>query len=265
MDLTPPDNIDIEEIVRIASQEQHPAARRRLFQTIRPVEVFFSYNVTQHDGKEVRSTPLLRLPDGTHAMMLYTSKSHPDLQKRFAGGAFKDTLAAALEMPPLDWVILSNSDSQWVAIAKGQISGILDDLHSDRQDKNGSLMASGDDPAGKTLEDLITRAVRSKTEELLLPIGSVLEDRELFLDLAAGQSEDGQPIMKTFQVEQLPHLIRVYTSRIRPGVRYGGIRWKALKDMIRIAPEISGVQIMNDADDWIVFDRESLGLDSSDK
>jgi len=265
MDLTPPNNIDVEEIVRIASREQHPAARRRLLKAIRLVEVFFSYKVTQHGGKEVRSTPLLRLSDGTHAMMLYTSKSHPDLPERFAGGAFKDTLAAALQMPPLDWVILSNSASQWAAIAKGQISGILDDLHSDREGQIGSPMASEVDPTGKILEDFITDHVRSKSDELPLPIGSVVGDRELFLDLTAGQDENGQPIMKTFQIQHLPHLIRVYTSRIRPGVTYGGIRWKAVKDMIRNAPEISGVQIMNNTDDWVVFDRESLGLDSSDK
>ena len=66
--------------------------------------------------------------------------------------------------------------------------------------------------------------------------------------------------MKTFQIEHLRHVIRVYTSRVRPGIRYGGIRWEELKDMVRIAPKISGVQIMNDADDWVVFDRESLGF-----
>ena len=34
--------------------------------------------------------------------------------------------------------------------------------------------------------------------------------------------------------------------------------------MIRVAPEISGVQIVNDADDWVVFDRESLGFGTSE-
>jgi hypothetical protein len=47
--------------------------------------------------------------------------------------------------------------------------------------------------------------------------------------------------------------------------RFGGIKWQALKEMIRTVPEISGVQIMNDADDWLVFDREALGLNPSDK
>ena len=196
------DDNDIEKLVEIAAQENSYMARRRLFQAIRLVEVFFPYDVEQHGDKEVRSTPLLRLADGTHAMMLFTSKSHPHLSehKQFAGGTFEDAIAAALKMPPLDWVILSNNASQWVSIAKGQISGILDDLNPGRQEQISSPMASEGDPTAKALEDLITHSVKSKSDELPSPIGSVIGDRELFLELAAGQGEDGQPTMKTFQI-----------------------------------------------------------------
>ncbi len=261
------DDSDIEKLVEIAAQQNSHVARQRLFQAMRRVEVFFPCNMDLHDGKKVRSTPLARLPDGTHAMMLFTSKSHPHLSEHehFAGGTFEDALAAALKMPPLDWVILWNNASRSVAIAKGQISEILDDLRSDRQAQNGSPRASEEDATGKMLEDLITRIVRSKSKELPLQIGSLLGARELFLDLAEGKSQEGQPAMKTFHIEHLPRLIRVYTNRVRPGITYGGIRWEALKDMIRVAPEISGVQIMNNSDDWIVFDREALGLEASDE
>jgi hypothetical protein len=261
------DDSDIEKLVEIAAQEDSHTARRRLFQAIRRVEVFFPCKMDPHDGKKIRSTPLARLSDGTHAMMLFTSKSHPHLSEHehFAGGTFEDALAAALKMPPLDWVILSNNAWQRVAIHKQQIAAILDDLNSDDQGQNGSPMASTDDPTGKMLEDFITHTVRSGSTGIPPQISSALRERELFLELAAGQSEDGQPIMKTFQIEHLRHVVRVYTSRVRPGIRYGGIRWKALKEMIRVAPEISGVQIMNDSDDWIVFDREALGLEASDE
>ena len=258
--LTPPDNNDIEELVRIAAQQKSPMARRRLFLALRSIEVFFPRRVIHHEGKEVNATPLRRLPDGTHAMMLYTSKSHPDLPDSFGGGAFKDALTAALKMPALDWVILSNSASQSVAVSKEQIPAILDVLNSDRQDQNGSLAASGNDRVGKMVEDLITLAVSSTPEELSPPIGSVLRGRELFLELTAEQGEEGQPIMKTFQVNDIPNVVRAYLTRSRPGITYGGIRWEALEDMIRKEPGIQGVQIVNDADDWVVFDRESLGF-----
>jgi hypothetical protein len=168
-------------------------------------------------------------------------------------------------MPPLDWVILSNTAWHRVAIHKQQIAAILDDLNSDGRGQNYLQAPSAGDATGTVLEDFITQSARSESDEVPNQVSAALRDRELFLELAAGQSEDGQPVMKTFQIQHLAHVVRVYTSRVRPGIRYGGIQWTALKDMIRTVPGIGGVQIMNNADDWIVFDREALRLDSSDQ
>jgi hypothetical protein len=258
---------DIEQLVAHAAQGDSGMARQRLFRAIALVEVFFPYNVKQSGGKDIRSTPLARLSDGTHAMMLFTSKVHPHLSEheQFAGGAFKDALAAAFKMPLLDRVILWNCASQHVAIAKDQIPEVLDDINADPQGDNGYNTAAESDRAREMLEQLISSAAASNSENLPIPIGSTLGDRELFLEMATGQSEDGRPSMKTFQIEHLRHVLRAYTSRVRPGIIYGGMRWQALKEMIGTLPEISGVQIMNDADDWVVFDREALGLNASDR
>lgn len=69
------DDNDIEKLVEIAAQENSQVARQRLFQAMHLVEVFFPCTMDEHDGKKVRSTPLARLTDGTHAMMLFTSRS----------------------------------------------------------------------------------------------------------------------------------------------------------------------------------------------
>jgi len=256
---------DIDKLVEVAAQENSPAARQRLFHTIRLAEVFAPCELDPHDPKKVRSTPLARLSDGTHAMMLFTSKSHPHLSEHqhFAGGAFKDHLSAALKMAPLDWVILSNSAWQRVAIHKQQIAAILDDLNSDGQGRNYLQTTSTDGATGTMLEDFITSSARSESDEVPHQVSAELRERELFLELATGLSEDGQPVMKTFQIQHLSHVVRVYTSRVRPGIQYGGIRWAALKDMIGAAPGIGGVQVMNNADDWVVFDREALRLGAS--
>ena len=258
---------DIDKLVEVAAQENSPNARRRLFQAIRLAEVFVPCAMDPHDPKTVRSTPLARLTDGTHAMMLFTAKTHPHLSEHqhFAGGAFTDHLSAALKMPPLDWVILSNTAWHRVAIHKQQIAAILDDLNSDGRGQNAPQAASASDSAGTIIEDFITRSASSGSDEMPQQISAALRERELFLELAAGQSADGQPVMKTFQIQHLPHVVRIYTSRVRPGITYGGIRWIALKDMIRAAPGIGGVQIMNNADDWIVLDREALRLGASDQ
>ncbi len=258
---------DIDKLVEVAAQENSPDARRRLFQAIRRAEIFVPCEMDPHDPKTVRLTPLARLTDGTHAMMLFTSKSHPHLSEHqhHAGAAFADHLSAALKMPPLDWVILSNSAWHRVAIHKQQIAAILDDLNSDGQRQNDTRASFTDDSAGTMIEDFITRSASSGPHEMPHQITAALRGRELFLELAPGQNAGGQPVMKTFHVEHLPHVVRVYTSRIRPGITYGGIQWTALKDMIRAAPGIGGVQIMNNADDWIMFDREALRLGASDQ
>src|SRR5262249_36745035 len=106
-----------------------------------------------------------------------------------------------------------------------------------------------------------TRAVRTDPAQLSPPIASLLPGRELYLELNTEKSgEAGQPAMKTFSVQHLTNVIRAYLTRSRPGITYGGIGWGALKEMIGRAPQIQGVQLMNDADDWVIFDRESLGL-----
>ena len=151
---------DIDKLVEVAAQENSPNARRRLFQAIRLAEVFVPCAMDPHDPKTVRSTPLARLTDGTHAMMLFTAKTHPHLSEHqhFAGAAFTDHLSAALKMPPLDWVILSNTAWHRVAIHKQQIAAILDDLNSDGRGQNAPQAASASDSAGTIIEDFITRS-----------------------------------------------------------------------------------------------------------
>ncbi len=254
--MTSSESIEIEELIAIAAQQKTPESNRRLFLALRDVELFFPRTVVETEGKQVNATPLLRLPDATNAMMLYTSRDHPDLPDTFAGGKFEDALSAALLMPDLDWVIVSNSSSQWVALNRQQISATLDDLYHGGNNKDHS--SPNRDGRVQALEELITRAADTPPEELSPPIGSLLRGREIFVELADIQGGGGQPIMKTFTVSHLARLVRAYTTRTRPGITYGGIQWEALKNMIRTSPELDGVQIINQADDWVVFDRESL-------
>ena len=66
--------------------------------------------------------------------------------------------------------------------------------------------------------------------------------------------------MKVFQVDHISNVVRAFLTRNRPGIIYGGIRWEALKEMTRNERSIDGIQVVNDADDWVVFDRKSLGI-----
>jgi hypothetical protein len=220
------------------------------------------FDTVEHDGEERKAIPLLRLPDGTHAMMAYTSKEHPDLPKKFGGAMFESALAAGLQMPDLDWVIITNLAAQWVSISRNQIPAVLEDL-SESSKQDGLAPSAKPDDEARTLEELISSSVKSSSKQLTAAIASALDNRELFLEMGTAQGDDDRPRMKTFQIQHLRHVVRAYTSRLRPGIKYGGIGWQALKQMLRASPELDGVQIMNDSDDWIVFDRKSLGLEAA--
>lgn len=43
------------------------------------------------------------------------------------------------------------------------------------------------------------------------------------------------------------------------------MKWEALKDMLTTTTELDGVQIVNNADDWVIFDRESLTASGTDE
>jgi hypothetical protein len=85
-----------------------------------------------------------------------------------------------------------------------------------------------------------------------------LKGRELYVRLAAAQSEDGHPVMITSRVGDVEGLVQAYTTRSRPGITYGGMTWEAIVDMIASAPDIAGVHLINDNDDWIILGRSDI-------
>lgn len=249
------DNVD--ELISTAARTHAQDDLREAVRALKSREVFMPFKAVLRDGKEVKTVPLLLLPDGTHAMMTYTNNSHPDLPDSFAGATFESALKAALRMPELDWVIVTNRTSDWVSIHKSQIQAYLDSLDNTHFDAPLPEGGVGFD----AVEELVSRAVGSESMSSVSAVTAALEDREIFLEMSSYTSDDGRQSMNSFLIEPLGSVVRAYTSRLRPGIRYGGLRWSALREMMRALPEIKGVQLMNNADDWVVIDRKALGLD----
>lgn len=114
---------------------------------------------------------------------------------------------------------------------------------------------------GDDVEKLITQTARgdaASPRQLTDAVLTQLTGREVFVALASGQSPQGQPMLLTYTVNGVRSVVRAYVSRRRQGVRYGGMQWEVLRDMVCAAPTLGGVQVVNDADDWILFDRSSL-------
>jgi hypothetical protein len=249
----------IEELVKTASLDNSTESRMALHHALDSVEVYHRATIHAVEPKRLFSTPLLRLKDGTHAMMVYTSKSHPDLADEFAGASWRHTLEIASTIPQADWLILTNRSGDWIAISKSQISGILNSLPSQPS-------ARPNDPPGQesaktsseTLDSLISQAAHIPTQNRSDPILEQLQGRELYLRLAGEPSEGNQPVMITSKVGDIGGLVQAYTTRSRPGITYGGMTWEAIVDMINNAPHIPGVHIINDNDDWIVLGRPDI-------
>lgn len=249
----------IEELVKTASLDDNAASRAALDHALNSVEVYYAAKASVVDGKRRVSIPLLRLQDETHAMMVYTSKSHPDLLEKSAGASWRRTLEITMSIPKADWLILTNLDGNWLPIHRRQIPAILNSLPSEPDERSN-------DPSGQesgktsleTLDSLISKAVRLPEEIRAESILEQLKGRELYVRLAAQPSGGGQPIMITSKVGDIRGLVQAYTTRSRPGVAYGGMTWEAIVDMIENAPDMPGVHIINDNDDWVVLGRSDI-------
>ncbi len=103
-----------------------------LFKALSGQEVFFWINTeTQTDhisGKETAkpvSAPLLRLPNGEHALVLYTSKEDPQLQKPIGGVAFERATRIMLNMKAADGLLVVDDKGDTIAVSRGNAPNIL--------------------------------------------------------------------------------------------------------------------------------------------
>src|SRR5437588_6374394 len=120
----------IEELVKAASLDDSARSRTALYQALDSVEVHYEATASVVDGKRLLGMPLRRLRDDTRAMMVYTSKLHPDLPQKFASTSWRHVLGIASNISQADWLILTNLDGNWLAIHRRQIPAILNSLPS---------------------------------------------------------------------------------------------------------------------------------------
>jgi hypothetical protein len=252
--------MDVDRLIRIAALENTPEVNEQLYQALRRTELYYPVNLSDDDPPRAISIPLLRLSNGQYAVPLYTSKSHPDLPAKFGGASWERVLEIITKMPQADGLILSNSDSDSVAVSKEKVVAILEDQGNDRTVSDRSLQASSRNQDSQPVGELITESRTTHTQDLSNRIKSKLAGIELFFEMQDRPGDASRPTMKTFNVDGIPGVLRLYLSRNRQetGITYAGIRWEALADMVRKEPSIGGVQIVNQSDDWIVFRRETF-------
>jgi len=226
-------------------------ARLELFRALDGVTLYYVGSKTEVDGQPVVSTRLRRLDDGSSAMVVYTSRRHPDLPDRFLAAKWSDILRTAYETVRPDWLVIANMRNETVPISRDQIPVILADLSVPEADRiPDPVVVEGD------LESAISGAAGTDSEHWYEPVMTQLCGREIYLHLA--DSADGSPIMVTSPAAGRDGWVLTYTTRNRPGIRYGGIKWEQLVDMIKNNPAIPGVRVVNDADDWVLLGRDVI-------
>jgi hypothetical protein len=168
----------------------------------------------------------------------------------------------ALDIPAADWLIVTSIQGDWLPIRKAQIVAILETLEN--REPNRVDPGHSDDNRGADLEALISNSVVKSSDSWSDEMLRALSGRELYLKLSEQPLENGQQVMITSQVGDVKGLVQAFTSRRRPGITYGGMKWEAIVEMVKKATEIPGVHIINDRDDWVVLGRHEIQADTAD-
>lgn len=253
---------EIDRLIRAAASEKSSEALEAVCRALDSREVFYRATTRHVDGKQRVSTPLLRLDDGSHALMVYTSKAHPDLPSKFGGAPFRHVLKMTLDIPSADWLIVTSMQGTWLPIRKTQIASILANLGNRKP--NGIATERSNNNRRADLEALISNAVGKSTDSWSDEVLGALSERELYIKLSDQPSDSGRPVMITSEVGGVKGLVQAYTSRRRPGIAYGGMKWEAIVEMVTKATEIPGVHIINDRDDWVVLGRHEIQADTAE-
>lgn len=248
---------DVDSLISAAKRKQDKATLAAAIRALDAREVYYRATVSPTDDGQQVTTPLVRLSDGSHALVVYTSKSHPELPQQFGGAPWRHVLSMATRLPQADWLIVSTASGDWLPIHKTQIDVILQALGDAKSQKSIDVEKPKvvEDAA---LEDLIGRAQGAPSDEWSDSLLSRLRGRELYVRISPDRLEGGRPVLISSKIGEVGGLVQAYTSRSRPDFSYGGMSWDAIVDMVHNTPEIPGVHIINDDDDWVVLGRSEL-------
>lgn len=238
---------EIEGLVTRAAEQQDAVLVSDLMIALNDHEIFYSLDVKDVGGQQQIKTPLRELADGTYALEAFTSRSNPELWKHFAGGPWREVLELAAQMPPVQWLIIKNDAGSRVPIRKSQIAAILNVLpHKPITTLDARITKIANDPQAHpftSLEDQLSRT-------------------QLFVRLTAESATSGQLALATSSAGGVDNLVQAYTSRSRSGYVYGEMDWQAVVGMVAKTPDLQGIQIINDNDDWVTVSRADLGRSS---
>lgn len=122
----------IDELVTQAARSNTKQDSDALFKALRGQEIFFwvrtekKIDPTNGQEREVAvSSPLLRLPAGQRAFMLYTSREDARLRNPYGGAQWERALRMLTDMNEADGLILTSPNKDSIAVDKQNAHDIL--------------------------------------------------------------------------------------------------------------------------------------------
>lgn len=251
--------IDKEKMNRLfsaAARDTSGEARLELFRALDGIKLHYVASPDGEESKGELSVRLQRMADGSSAFVVYTSRHHPDLPQRIVREEWSDVLKTAYESVRADWLVIANMRNETVAVSREQVALLISDLSRPQ----GQIPATAG--ANDELETIISLAAEISADDLYGSVLSLLTGRELYLHLTTDTSAGGRPSVVTSPAAGRDGWMLAYTTRGRPGLRYGGITWEALTDMVSQNTHMPGVRVVNAADDWILLSRDVVTAQS---
>ena len=108
-------------------------------------------------------------------------------------------------------------------------------------------------PELEALNALITRSVRTKSDADYDHLYDSLSGRQLFLNITLGP--DGKAHQMAYSDIQGIRVVTFFTTQNPRYLKapFGSMSWTEILTMLGKTSEVSGCQIYNDTDDWVIF------------
>ena len=117
---------DVEQAITTAAASKCDADYKSFFATACGVEFFFS--VRESNGRMI--VPLRDVGQGLRAIVFYTYKEKASRLGKCAGIEWTRGLEMVLRMPEADGLVVENSAADWIAMNRGGIGRLLEDISS---------------------------------------------------------------------------------------------------------------------------------------
>lgn len=249
------DETSLDDLIEHAASTRDPLDLEGVCRALWSAEIYhYSIESGQPAPKGQIRIPLVRLPDGAHALEAFISPPDGQAPGAITQSTFHRMMKIALKMPQADWLVVLNRRGNWLPIKKDQVRLILQTI----EDISNNPIADPETSDSHRLEQLITAMVNDPAEGQWDALLNILRHREVYIRLSDKADSGGRPIMITSEANGVSPLAQCYTNRTRSGITYGGMTWADVVGMVKSSDQLVGIHLINGNDDWVILGKSDI-------